>query len=97
VPAAVPKVWQWLGELIDTRANVKYDELGEFIDELAANLAALSDTGEDGCCCESTVGKGEGGREEQAVGLGTETHKTYFRLRWFSIYLIQVGAGSPSA
>ena len=44
---AVPKLWEWLGDLLDNRGYVKYDDVGEFIEELAANMAELSDAGED--------------------------------------------------
>ena len=44
---AVPKLWGWLADLLDNRGHVKYDDLSEFIDELAANMAELSDAGED--------------------------------------------------
>jgi adenine-specific DNA-methyltransferase len=43
----VPKLWEWLGKLVDERQFANYDWLDEFIEELAEKVAEFSDAGED--------------------------------------------------
>jgi hypothetical protein len=43
----VPKIWDWLDELIQSRRFAEFDAVTEFIDELADQLIALSYAGGD--------------------------------------------------
>jgi len=44
---AVPKIWDWLEELVMSRQFAQFDSVTEFIDELAEQLTLYSDAGED--------------------------------------------------
>ena len=44
---AVPRVWEWLGGLLENRGHLKFDDVDAFIAELAENIEAFSDAGED--------------------------------------------------
>jgi hypothetical protein len=45
--SAVPKIWEWLGVLVDERQFETYDWLDEFLDELAEQINQFADEGED--------------------------------------------------
>jgi hypothetical protein len=44
---AVPRTWEWLDWLLESRQFIKYDSLDEFIEELAERIADFSDEAED--------------------------------------------------
>jgi hypothetical protein len=44
---AVPKIWEWLDALVESRGHAKYDWLEEFIEDFADQLNQLSDAAED--------------------------------------------------
>jgi hypothetical protein len=44
---AVPTIWDWLGNLVETREHIKYDWLDEFVDEFAEIIAEISSEDDD--------------------------------------------------
>jgi len=44
---AVPKIWDWLEELVISRRFAQFDSVADFIDDLAEQLTLYSDIGED--------------------------------------------------
>jgi hypothetical protein len=44
---AIPKIWDWLTELTETRRYIQYDWLDELIDELTDHINQYADEGED--------------------------------------------------
>ena len=44
---AVPTIWEWLGNLVETREHIKYDWLDEFVDDFAEKIAEFTETKED--------------------------------------------------